>query len=425
MNVDFGSHRLHPACDPEVFQDIQRLLGEDLLDRPRHGRIRLRGRWIHFPLKPLDLAFGVPPSFAAGIAVDLAGKVVKTRSADAGVETFASVMEKGLGRTICKDFYFPYARKLWGLEPEELSATQARRRVSNNSLSRMFRKVISAVPGLKPKGSGRFFYPRQGFGQISEAYYHAAELAGAKVFLQALVKSVEFGSDGKYTVHYEKDGSMQIAQGDAIWSTIPITVLARILKPAPPAELLQAAQKIDYRAMVLVYLVLEQDRFSEYDAHYFPEKNIGITRLSEPKNYSNRQDPSQVTVLCAELPCSTQSPEWKMSEDALGRLVSDALTTAGIPIKVPIRQVIVKKLSNAYPIYTRGYENYFNPLDNWLSQIDGLLTFGRQGLFAHDNTHHALYMAYCAAKCITDEGSFDIQKWHDFRQIFQTHVVED
>src|SRR5688572_32285972 len=56
MRVDYGSHRLHPACDPEILADIRALLGDDLLDRPRHGRIRLSGKWIHFPLQPFDLA---------------------------------------------------------------------------------------------------------------------------------------------------------------------------------------------------------------------------------------------------------------------------------------------------------------------------------------------------------------------------------
>ena len=64
--VDYGSHRLHPTCDPEVLGDIRVLLGKDLVDRPRHGRIRLRGRWIHFPLKPVDLALRLPPGFALG-----------------------------------------------------------------------------------------------------------------------------------------------------------------------------------------------------------------------------------------------------------------------------------------------------------------------------------------------------------------------
>ena len=75
MRVDYGSHRLHPSCDPAVLRDIRSLLGGDLLDRPRHGRIRLQGRWIHFPLKPLDLCLKLPPSFMCGVAGDLLAKV--------------------------------------------------------------------------------------------------------------------------------------------------------------------------------------------------------------------------------------------------------------------------------------------------------------------------------------------------------------
>ena len=76
LRVDFGSHRLHPACAPGILADIRALLGTDLLDRPRHGRIRLRGRWIHFPLKPLDLALRLPPAFALGTAADLVARVL-------------------------------------------------------------------------------------------------------------------------------------------------------------------------------------------------------------------------------------------------------------------------------------------------------------------------------------------------------------
>src|SRR5271169_1082576 len=107
--ADYGSHRLHPACDPEILADLRELLGTDLLSRPRHGRIWLRGRWIHFPLKPLDLMFHLPPQFAFGVAGDMVRKVLRSR--DSRPETFSSVLERALGRTICRDFYFPYARK--------------------------------------------------------------------------------------------------------------------------------------------------------------------------------------------------------------------------------------------------------------------------------------------------------------------------
>jgi protoporphyrinogen oxidase len=425
VRVDYGSHRLHPACDPEILSDIRTLLGDDLLDRPRHGRIRLQGRWIHFPLKPLDLALKLPRRFTAGVSMDVIRRVARGKGHQPDAETFATVMEAGLGRTICRDFYFPYARKLWGLEPSEISPTQARRRVRAGSIGKMVGKVLSVVPGLKPKGSGRFFYPHRGYGQISEAYYRAAVGAGAEIFLNSSVQSVDT-TDGRVSlVRYQRDGEVRSLPADYVWSTIPITILARALKTAPPAELLCAAESIDYRAMILIYLILEQDRFSEYDAHYFPEPDIPISRMSEPKNYSNAREPRDLTVLCGELPCSPDSPEWAKSDAELGALMCDSLVRAGVPPKARVRQVQTRRLRQAYPIYRMGYEAHFDRLDEWVSHVEGLLTFGRQGLFAHDNTHHALYMAYSAAKCLDENGRFNRSRWQEYRRIFDTHVVED
>ena len=72
--ADYGSHRLHPACDPEILANLRALMGDDLLDRPRHGRIRLENKWIHFPLKPGDLLLRMPKKFAMGVALDMVRK---------------------------------------------------------------------------------------------------------------------------------------------------------------------------------------------------------------------------------------------------------------------------------------------------------------------------------------------------------------
>jgi protoporphyrinogen oxidase len=426
VNVDFGSHRLHPSCAPEILADIRAMLGDDLLDRPRHGRIRLRERWIHFPLQSLDLALHSPLGFSMGVGFDLAGKMIPvgTRPED-GEENFASVMERDLGKTICQDFYFPYARKLWGLEPEELSTIQAQRRVSNNSLSKMIRKVLASGASKKSKGGGRFFYPRLGFGQISQAYYQDALQGGANIWLEAEVKRIAIKGDNSIQVIYEQNGQTQVVDANHVWSTIPITALARSLQPEVPEQVLNAAKSIDYRAMLLIYLVLESDHFSEYDAHYFPESSIRISRLSESKNYSAAQVPIGRTVICAELPCSTGDPEWGYPDDALAEVVRDSLAKAGIPVKASISQILVRRLGHAYPIYRRGYELHFHELDAWIDKCPGLLSFGRQGLFAHDNTHHALYMAYSAVECFKEDGTFNRGKWGNFRRIFETHVVED
>src|SRR5215211_7034872 len=76
VQVDYGSHRFHPAADPAVFALVRELLGDDLLERPRHGRIRLLGRWIHFPLRPMDLLVHAHPRFTGGVVRDAIGKMM-------------------------------------------------------------------------------------------------------------------------------------------------------------------------------------------------------------------------------------------------------------------------------------------------------------------------------------------------------------
>jgi protoporphyrinogen oxidase len=421
--VDFGSHRLHPACDPEILQDIRRLLGDELLERPRHGRIRLRGRWVHFPLKPLDLLLHLDPGFALGAARDTVTRLARGRQREA--DSFADVLLQKLGPTICESFYFPYARKLWGLAPEELSAEQAHRRVAANSPGKLVRKVLAQVPGFKAPGAGRFYYPRRGFGQITEAYAAEAEALGAELLLGWTATSASRSSNGDgWTVTASRDGAERRIESDVLWSTIPLTLLAQIVEPAPAGEVVAAAQALDYRAMILVYLELPVDRFTEYDAHYFPGEEVRITRLSETKVYADRDQPVGRTVVCAELPCHPDDAVWTASNDDLARLVEEDLARAGIPAPAAPSRVHVRRLRQAYPIYTRGFADPFAALDAWASRQPGLLSFGRQGLFAHDNTHHALAMAYAATDCVSPAG-FVEERWGAYRREFEKHVVVD
>lgn len=425
QRLDYGSHRLHPACDPKILVDIRSLLGDDLLDRPRHGRIRLRGKWIHFPLAPLDLLLRLDRKFAISTIRDMAVGAVARRSKQSD-DTFASVLLASLGPTICEEFYFPYARKIWGREPRELSGIQARRRVSAGSFGKLIRKVFSAIPGIRSEGTGRFYYPRRGYGQITEAYADAARELGAELLLQTRVTSIqrmENGKQGWRVTAVQNDRPLTI-EADQIWSTIPITLLSRLITPPPEAAVLDAANGIEYRAMMLIYLELPTDRFTEYDAHYFPGADLAITRLSEPKNYSASDEPRGRTTLCAELPCSPDDRWWNMSDAQLGELVASDLARAGIPLPHQPVAVHVKRLRHVYPIYENGYEAPLEKLDAWADSLPDLLTYGRQGLFAHDNTHHALFMAYSAVDSLRD-GVFDRAKWRDYRRIFATHVVED
>lgn len=422
VHCDFGSHRLHPASDPAILADIKSLLGDDLLLRPRHGRIRLKGAWIHFPLKPVDLATRLPPLFAASLFFDAA--TAKMRAPKVETETFGSVLLGGLGRAMCESFYFPYMKKLWGLAPDDLAPTLARRRVSGSSLPKLMRKIFAALPGLKSPTTGRFYYPRGGYGTICERIGEAARASGAAINMGARVEGIEIADNRVCSVSVRRGDVIERQPVDAVWSTLPLTTLVNSAGEAAPERVRRAAGSIRYRGMILVYIVLDTDQYTEFDAHYFPELSIPISRLSEPKNYSASPEPKGRTILCAELPGDPGDQYWSMDDETLGKALYGWLGDCGLPQSAKIIRAFTRRLPYAYPVYDRDYETHFKTLDEWISGVEGLLTFGRQGLFAHDNTHHALAMAYGAVDCL-DGGVFDHAKWARYREEFTTHVVED
>ena len=423
VRVDYGSHRLHPVTAPEIMADIQNLLGDDLLLRPRHGRIRLKGSWIHFPLKPFDLATRLPIPFASSLFFDAA--TAKLRAPKVETETFESVLLSGLGRSMCENFYFPYVRKLWGREPKDLATTLAQRRVSGSSLPKLIKKILGQLPGLRSATAGKFFYPVRGFGQITEAFSDAAVQSGVDVNLQTRVTGLELDGTRVTSVSVETERGVETIRPDYVWSTLPISTLVRAAGDAVSDDVIEAAKQINYRGMILIYLVLETQQFSEYDAHYFPEAHIPMSRMSEPKNYSATAEPSGRTVLCAELPADPGDEYWDLSNEALGEHMRDWIVRAGLPLDAKTIAVETRRIPYAYPVYDRDYATHFEKLDAWAGSLDNLLTFGRQGLFAHDNTHHALAMAYGAVNALNEDGTLDRAHWAELREEFETHVVED
>jgi protoporphyrinogen oxidase len=412
QRVDLGSHRLHPSIEPGLLAQLQGLLGDDLQLRPRHGRIAMAGRLVGFPLRTADLLRHLPPALAARMALDAAVAPLRHPRAD----TYAEVVRAGLGPTVHDSFYGPYARKLWGVDGAELSGEVARRRITASSPTAVARKLIRATDPAKRT----FLYPRRGFGQLSEALADAAIGAGATVELGAEVLGIDVGPGGP---------GVQLAAGrrlaaTQVWTSAPLPVLTRLVAGAPP-DVVAAAADLQHRAMVLLYLVLDQPAWTEFDAHYLPDEAVMATRISEPKCYrSSTEDPADRTVLCAEIPCAVGDEVWTAEPDALAARLVDQLATVGLP---PVRPVAaeVRRVPRLYPIYRPGYDRSLATIEAWVDSLPGVVTFGRQGLFVADNTHHVLAMGRDLAAATRPDGTLDAPSWATARARFRHFVVED
>ena len=121
----------------------------------------------------------MPVDFSVRAAVDAVTGPLRRGTQD----TFDAEIRRRLGSTILREFYAPYARKLYGAEPQDLTAELANRRVAASSPLAI---VARAMRASQPQGR-TFFYPRLGYGQICEALADACVDAGVDLRLVAPV----------------------------------------------------------------------------------------------------------------------------------------------------------------------------------------------------------------------------------------------
>lgn len=401
QRVDLGSHRLHPVMAPAIRTAIDELV--EVQERPRNGRIRLDGDWVPFPLTPVGLVRGLSPAVAARAALDAATGPLRSARED----SYAEVVRAGLGPTVWREFHEPYAWKLWDTDPHDLAGELARRRVSASSPADIARRLVRGV-----RSRPTFLYPRRGFGAISEA-------------MAELLPDLRLGT--KVTGLIEHDDRVIVGLADGrivtashVFSTLPAGLTATWLGRAEPGDV-----RLPVRAMVLVYLTVAGKPYTPYDAHYLPERTVLPTRLSEPANYrTSATDPSDRTVLCAEIPCWHDDGVWRASVADLGTRVADDLVRCGLPDPV-VTAVDVVRLPSVYPVMTPEALRALDRAERAMAGSRRVTVLGRQGLFTPDNTHHVLEMGFAAAGCVGGDGVFDHAAWRSTRTSFRDFVVED
>ncbi len=408
QRVDLGSHRLHPSAPPRVRALLDELLGDDLQVRRRNGRLRVGGAWARFPLDPADLVRSLPFGLAARIGLDLLAGAVRPAVDDPG-DSYADVVRQRLGATVLEEFHGPYAAKLYGTDPATIDGDVARRRIALTGLG----DVLARLRRTRQPSGSTFLYPRLGYGQVVDRLAEEAAAAGVEVRTGTTVEVVRPSAGGATSVVCSDGRTLDVG---------------RVLWTAPPGALASAAGRppvaLEHRALALVYLVVEGGQWLPWDAHYVPTPGVGFVRLSEPRNYRDGPDPDDVSVLCAEVPCSAGDDTWTAADDTLAARVRHGIQRLGLPAPATVDHHVVR-LPRVYPLLRRGDAARLDAQLGGLRDVPGVTLLGRQGLGVADNLHHVLAMAMAAVDCLGPNGSFDDRTWSRHLDVFAEHVVED
>lgn len=399
FTYDFGPHRFH-TTDPELIAHVQDVLAGNHLVAQRLSRIALGGRFYDYPLSAENVLRQLPPAlliraFADYAKVRLTESLGLTHLSD---DNFEGWVTKRFGRTLYDLFFGRYTAKTWKMSPAEISGDWASQRISLLSLTDAVAKSLSPAQrrssARTPRGLVRsFLYPAHGgIGEIARGYVRAIEALGSTVICGVPVKRVHVAEGRVTSVDYGSGASAASISADDYISTIPVTVLARLLDPAAPAQVLGAVGRLQHVSIIFIYLRLARASVSPDSWMYIPEPEQTIHRISEFKNFSPHAAPADKTMVCAEITCRLGDEHWRADDAALIATASADLASLGLISETDLLGGFVRRIPHAYPIYDLTYKENLTPVLEHVHALANLRTGGRQGLFRYNNMDQSITM---------------------------------
>ncbi|MEZ5353000.1 MAG: NAD(P)/FAD-dependent oxidoreductase [Bryobacteraceae bacterium] len=404
---DLGGHRFFTKVGmvERVWHEV---LGEDMLVRPRLSRIYYGGKFFQYPLEPWNVVRGLGPVEVALCGLSyLKARLLPTRPED----DLATWVTNRFGDRLFQTFFRSYTEKVWGIPCNQIRAEWAAQRIRGLSLRSVIKSAIQPYLPKKTESSGtprtlvtEFLYPRRGPGQMWTAMQRIVESRGSRVLLRSPVERI-YWEPGKVTA-VEAGG--QRYEGDQFISTLPIRDLLRMLDPAPPAEVLAAADDFSYRDFLTVALMVKgRDLFPD-NWIYIHEPNVAVGRIQNYTNWSEEMSPDPaMSCLGLEYFCSEGDPVWSMGDADLIEMGRRELAQIGLVDPMRVVDGCVVRVKKAYPVYDGRYAQGLTRVREWLPAVPNLQLVGRNGQHRYNNQDHSMLTAMLAARNILG-AKFDL-----------------
>src|SRR3954452_17760702 len=249
---DLGGHRFFTKAK-EVDDLWHEIMGDEFLQRPRQSRIFWNGKFLDYPLNGTDVIKKLGPVelVRAGLSYVYAA-IFKRNAPEENLEQWVS---KRFGWRLYSLFFKSYNEKVWGVPTTEIRAEWAAQRIKGLSFFSAAKAAFLGNKGNKIKSLiGEFNYPRYGPGQMWDKMTARIRELGGEVRTGAPVTSLQIGPDGD--VEAVEAGGVRY-EPSAVISPLPLRATVGLTEPAPPADVLKAAQTLRYRDFLTVALVLD------------------------------------------------------------------------------------------------------------------------------------------------------------------------
>ncbi|MCK4746849.1 MAG: FAD-dependent oxidoreductase, partial [Bacteroidales bacterium] len=398
QRVDLGPHRFfsHDTRINGLWLEVVKE-GYDIVNR--QTRIYYKQRFFDYPIRAFNALRGLGIFEAARC---LLSYLVERMFPTHDTSTFEGWVTSRFGKRLYTIFFKTYSEKLWGIPCTELDSDFAAQRIKKLSLFEAIKNALFQGKGNKHATLvDQFAYPLGGTGSVYEAMQESIQSRGGRVVVDTGVEKV-ITSGGTVTSLQLENG--EIREYDQIVSSMPISLLVERL-PEVPGLVLERSMQLTFRNTILVYLRVDRTDLFTDQWLYIHDSSVEVGRVTNFRNWvPSIFGESGSSILCLEYWCYFEDSLWNMDHDQLVQLAEKEIVMTGLVKEGYVEEGHVVRLPRCYPVYFSGYRKILEPVEAYLTSVEGLHVIGRYGAYKYNNQDHSILMGMHAAENIVDNA---------------------
>lgn len=327
------------------------------------------------------------------------------------------------GEPLYKMFFEDYTEKLWGINPENISADWGAQRVKGLSLrkalwSMMKKPFVKEDKSVETSLIEQFWYPKRGPGQLWETLADEIESRGGIILCETKCQGLVTEGDKVVGVKVLRDGKESVLDSDYVLSSMPVKDLVAGMEGAPQ-NVRHVASNLPYRDFITVGLLVDKLKLINKTKLktvgnivpdcwiYVQERDVKLGRIQIFNNWSPYmvEDNENSVWMGLEYFCNEGDAMWNMSDEDYINFAIDELVKIEIIDREDVRDSLRLRVKKAYPAYFGVYSR-FDEVRAYLDGFQNLFCIGRNGQHRYNNMDHSMVTAMEAVRCIV-EGSSD------------------
>ena len=295
-----------------------------------------------------------------------------------GATNFDEYVENLVGRTLTDMFFKKYPFKVWCRSTSELTADWAPKRIE-------IREKITPFYTGQYAAVGKF-----GTGCIYEKLAQEIIALGGIINLNSRITDLGYSSN-RITHIKIQDKEVHLSLGDVVVSTMPITILGKVLG---------VESELEFRGIASVYIGVKTESINwPEDVHwlYFDHNDYLFNRVTNSSKLAPAVAPKGYTLLTIESTYSQNDFLDVLSNKELeSRVLKDVIDSGLIEKNIDVKNIFLSSNHEpyVYPIQNKEFQKDLASLTAVIGKYSNLYSIGTGGDFNYADSQVLFYKAF-------------------------------